>query len=71
MSSQKHINPREWIEVSRWAVKTKSISTAAKVACKIRVLGGHGWKVIDGKRVEWYGLGYFRLLVKQQAAERD
>jgi len=61
---KKHpLNPAEWTAIGNWAVHTRNLVTAAKIAARIRKLGGRG--TIDG--IEWMGLAAF----EQHVTEAD
>lgn len=57
------INPAEWTAIGHYAVKTRSLMTAVRIARQIKTLGGHG--EIDG--VPWMGLGLFHHKLEQQS----
>lgn len=59
------INPREWIEISHVAVRTRSVSVAARVAARVKRTRQEG-RVLG---VEYMCLSIFReRLQAQQAA---
>ncbi len=56
------INPREWIEIGHVAVRTRSVSVAARVAARVKRTRQEGKHL----GVEYVCLSIFRERLKQQ-----